>query len=82
MIDLAATASDTDLTGFVVTNLMVAARQVLADRTEFTPGPDEQGVWEEINRRPARDSPELREFMQRPSPFADDDATVSPNGSA
>ena len=69
LIDLAVTASGIDLTSFVVKNLTVAARRVLADRSEFTLGPDAQRVWEEINRRPARNLPELREFMQRPSPF-------------
>lgn len=28
--------------------------------------------WEELNRRPARDLPRLREFMQRPAPVFDD----------
>ncbi len=70
LIDLAVNASGIDLTSFVIKNLTVAARQVLADRAEFTLDADAQRVWEEINRRPARDLPELREFMQRPSPFA------------
>ena len=80
LIDLAVTASGTDLTSFVVNNLTVAARRVPADRSELTLGPDERRVWEEIDRRPARDLPELREFMQRPSPFAEDDEPVSPAG--
>ena len=69
LIDLAVTVSGTDLTGFVVKNLTVAARRLQADRSEFTLGPDAQRVWEVINQRPVRDLPELREFMQRPSPF-------------
>lgn len=28
--------------------------------------------WEELNRRPARDLPRLREFMQRPAPVCKD----------
>lgn len=69
LIDRAVTASGTNLTSFVVTNLTVAAQRVLADRSEFTLGPDAQRAWEEINRRPARDLPGLRKLMQRPSPF-------------
>ena len=71
LIDRAVAASGTDLTGFVVTHLTVAARRVLADRAEFALGPEEAEAWEAINRRPARDLPSLREFMQRPSPFVD-----------
>ena len=71
LIDRAVAASGTDLTGFVVTHLTVAARQVLADRAEFALGPEDTEAWEAINRRPARDLPGLREFMQRPSPFVD-----------
>ncbi len=70
LIDLAVNVSGTDLTSFVLKHLTVAARRVLADRSEFTLGTDAQRVWEEINRCPARDLLELREFMQRPSPFA------------
>ena len=69
LIDRAVAASGTGLTDFVVTNLTVAARRVLADRSEFTLDDDAQRAWEETNRRPARDLPELREFMQRTSPF-------------
>lgn len=69
LIDRAVTASGTNLTSFVVTNLTMAAQRVLADRSEFTLGPDAQRAWEEINRRPARDLPGLRKLMQRPSPF-------------
>lgn len=69
LIDLAVTASGKDLTSFVVENLTVAARRVLADRSEFRLDPEAQRAWEEINRRPARDLPGLREFMRRSSPF-------------
>ena len=72
LIDRAVAASGTDLTEFVVSNLTVAARRVLADRTEFVLDADAQKAWEAINRRPARDLPGLREFMQRPSPFVDE----------
>ena len=71
LIDRAVVASGTDLTGFVVAHLTVAARRVLADRVEFALGPEDTEAWEAINQRPARDLPGLREFMQRPSPFVD-----------
>ncbi len=72
LIDRAVAASGADLTEFVVSNLTVAARRVLADRTEFALNSESQRAWEKINRRPARDLPGLRELIQRPSPFVDE----------
>ena len=72
LIDEAVAACGTGLTEFVVSNLRTAARHVLADRTEFVLDADAQEAWEELNRRPARDLPGLREFMARPSPFGDE----------
>jgi uncharacterized protein (DUF1778 family) len=72
LIDSAVAASQTDLTEFVVTNLTVAARRVLADRSEFVLDSSSQQAWETINRRRARDLPGLRELTQRPSPFVDE----------
>lgn len=72
LIDSAVAASQTDLTEFVVTNLTIAARRVLADRSAFVLDADAQQAWEKINRRQARDLPGLRELMQRPSPFFDE----------
>lgn len=69
LIDRAVAISGTDLTDFVVTNLTVASRRVLADRTTFTLGPDSLEAWERVNQRPARDLGGLRELMKRPSPF-------------
>ena len=71
LIDRAVAEQGTDLTEFVIANLTVAARRVLADRTQFAL--DEQAVerWEAVNRRRARDLPGLRRLMERPSPFAD-----------
>jgi uncharacterized protein (DUF1778 family) len=71
LIDRAVAASDTDLTEFVVANLRVAARRVLADRSEFVLDAEAQRAWEKINRRPARTLAGLRELMARPSPFAE-----------
>jgi uncharacterized protein (DUF1778 family) len=72
LIDRAVAASGSDLTDFVVTNLTLASRRVLADRTEFLLGSEAQEVWERINRRRARSLAGLRELMARPSPFSDE----------
>jgi uncharacterized protein (DUF1778 family) len=72
LIDSAVAASKTDLTEFVVANLTVAARRVLADRSQFVLDSESQQAWENINQRPARELPGLRELMQRPSPFVDE----------
>ena len=72
LIERAVAASETDLTQFVVSNLTMAARRVLADRTEFSLDSESLRVWEKINQRPARDLVGLRELMQRPSPFVDE----------
>ena len=53
-------------------NLTVAARRVLADRTEFALDADAHQAWETINHRRARDLAGLRELLARPSPFADE----------
>ena len=70
LIDRAAAEQGTDLTEFVISNLTVAARRVLADRTEFVLDAQAAEAWDEINRRRARDLPGLRRLMERTSPFA------------
>jgi len=72
LIDRAVIVAGTDLTSFVISNLTLAARRVLADRSEFTLDGPKWETWEEINSRPARDLPGLTSLMQRPSPFADE----------
>jgi len=72
LIDRAVAASGTDLTDFVVANLTVASRRVLADRIAFTLDAAGQRAWERINRRPARSLAGLRALMERPSPFAEE----------
>ena len=72
LIDRAAAAQGSDLTEFVISNLTVAARRVLADRTEFDLDSDSAAVWDAVNRRRARDLPGLQRLMERPSPFADE----------
>lgn len=69
LIDRAVAEQGTDLTEFVISNLTVAARRVLADRTEFALDPKSAGTWDAINRRRARDLPGLRRLMERPAPF-------------
>jgi uncharacterized protein (DUF1778 family) len=72
VIDRAVAVSGTDLTEFVVTSLTLAARRVLADRTEFVLDDEARGAWEAVNRRRARDLAGLRALMARESPFVDE----------
>ena len=69
LIDRAVAAAGTNVTAFVLSSVTTAARQVLADRTEFVLSPEAADAWDAINEHPARDLPGLRELMQRPSPF-------------
>ena len=69
LIDRAVAAAGTSVTAFVLNSVTTAARQVLADRTEFVLSPEAAEAWKAINARPARDLPGLRELMQRPTPF-------------
>ncbi len=69
LIDRAVAEQGTDLTEFVMSNLTVAARRVLADRTEFALNADSAEAWDTVNRRRTRDLPGLRRLMERPSPF-------------
>ena len=72
VIDRAVAATGSDLTEFVVSNLTVAARRVLADRSHFELDGDARRRWDEINERPARELPGLRALMNRPTPFVDE----------
>ena len=72
LIDRAVAAADTDLTSFVMSNLTVAARRVLADRTEFALDAKDRATWDAVNDRPPRDLAGLRALMDRPSPFTDE----------
>ena len=69
LIDRAVAAAGTSVTAFVLSSVTTAARQVLADRTEFVLSREAADAWDTINERPARDLPGIRELMQRPSPF-------------
>ncbi len=72
LIDRAVEVSGTDLTGFIVANLTVAAHRILADRSEFVLDADSRRAWEQVNQRKARDLPGLRDLMRRPSPFVEE----------
>lgn len=69
LIDRAVAEQGTDLTEFVVSNLTVAARRVLADRSEFVLDAEAAEAWEAVNRRAPRELPGLRRLSERPSPF-------------
>ncbi len=70
LIERAVAVADTDLTEFVVTNAVDAARRLLADRDRFELDTEALDEWERINARRARDLPGLRRLMERPAPFA------------
>ena len=72
LIDRAVAEQGTDLTEFVISNLTVAARRVLADRTEFRLDQEAAEAWDAVNRRRGRDLPGLRRLIERPSPFTDE----------
>lgn len=67
--DRAAAASGSDLTGFVISHLRLAAQQVLADRETLRLDSEAVAAWERINQRPARSLQGLRALMDRPCPF-------------
>jgi uncharacterized protein (DUF1778 family) len=69
LIERAVAVTETDLTDFVVSNAVDAARRVLADRDRFELDAEAQAQWERINARRAQDLPGLRRLLQRPSPF-------------
>lgn len=69
LIDRAVEIQGGDLTGFVVGNVLAAARRVLADRDAFLLDADQHRAWEALNARPARDLAGARALIRRPSPF-------------
>jgi uncharacterized protein (DUF1778 family) len=71
LIERAVSATATDVTEFVVSNAVEAARRVLADRDRFELDDRALEAWEAINTRRARDLPGLRRLMERPSPFTE-----------
>jgi uncharacterized protein (DUF1778 family) len=71
LINRAVDAAGTDLTSFVVTNLVDASRQVLADRDHFVLSVEASMQWDKMNELPARELTGLRRLMNRPSPFGE-----------
>lgn len=71
LIDRAVIASGTDLTDFVISHASDAARRVLADRDQLHLDPVARHQWDVVNAKPARDLPDLRQLMQRSSPFSE-----------
>ena len=71
LINRAVEEIGTDLTTFVVTNLVDASRQVLADRDHFVLSSEAATQWDKMNELPARELDGLRRLMNRPSPFGE-----------
>lgn len=71
LINRAVEEIGTDLTTFVVMNLMDASRQVLADRDRFVISTEVATQWDKMNELPARELDGLRKLMDRPSPFGE-----------
>ena len=71
LINRAAEEVGTDLTSFVVTNLVDASRQVLADRDHFVLSSEAAKQWDKMNSLPARELDGLRRLMNRSSPFSE-----------
>ena len=71
LINRAAEELGTALTSFVVTNLVDASRQVLADRNHFVLSSAAAEQWDKMNNLPARELDSLRRLMNRPSPFSE-----------
>ena len=69
LINRAVDTVGTDLTSFVVANLVDASRQVLADRDRFVLSSEVATQWDKMNELPARELDGLRRLMNRPSPF-------------
>lgn len=72
LIDRAVAACGVDLTEFVVSNLTVAARRVLADRSQFVLDADARKHWDALNDAPAHSLPGLAALLGRRSPFLDE----------
>jgi uncharacterized protein (DUF1778 family) len=71
LIDRAVAVSGTDMTEFVVSTAVEAARRLLADRDQFALDAKAVKAWDALNARPARELPGLRRLMERSSPFVE-----------
>ena len=69
LIDRAAAALGLDRSAFVLSQGLLAAQRVLADRGQFVLNPEALSDWERINAAPPQVLPGLVRLQQRPSPF-------------
>ena len=69
LIDRAAAALGLDRSAFVLSQGLLAAQRVLADRGQFVLNPEALSDWERINAAPPQVLPGLARLQQRPSPF-------------
>ena len=60
-----------------VSDLTLDQRRELADRSEFLLGSKELELWKELDEQPARNLPELRDFMAWRSPHIAYDGSES-----
>jgi uncharacterized protein (DUF1778 family) len=70
-VERAVAAIGSTLTEFAEASLRQVAQRTLADRTVFDLSPDAVEAWDTVNARRARDLPDLRDLLSRPTPFAD-----------
>ncbi len=71
LINRAVDVVGTDLTSFVVVNLVNISRRVLADRDHFALTDEATAQWDKMNEMPARELEGLRLLMSRPLPFSE-----------
>jgi len=69
LIDRAAAALGLDRSAFVLSQGLLAAQRVLADRGQFVLNPEALSDWERINAAPPQVLSGLARLQQRPSPF-------------
>lgn len=71
LIEQAVATSGSDVTTFVLSNVLEASRRVLADRTDLALNSESAIEWDRINSLPARDLRGLRSLFERSSPFVE-----------
>lgn len=67
LLEAAADAEHTSVSDFVLSTATIAAANVLADRTTFTPDEEAWAAFNETLNRPAKDSPGLRRLLTEPT---------------
>lgn len=72
LIDRAAAALGVDRSAFVLSQGLLAAQKVLADRQQFLLDPEALSDWERINAAPPQVLPGLVRLQHRPTPFGPD----------